>query len=70
MRVEELREMLEEMDGDAEVYLAEQPQWAFKYAIKGIWQNEETGDVFIVEGEQLSYLGEDDHRAFEDCCSW
>lgn len=70
MKVAELREMLEEMDDDADIYLAEQPAWPFKYDIKGIWQNEETGDVFVVEGHQFEYLCEDDARAFSECCSW
>ena len=65
MKVGQLKELLEEFDEEQEIFLAEQPGYPFKYSIKGIWMNDETGEVFFVEGEQLDYLSSEDKECFE-----
>lgn len=58
MTVGELIEYLEDFDPEAEVRLAEQPQWAFEYSV-GEVAGIETQDgqvVYVGEGTQLAYL--------------
>lgn len=57
MTVEELIQELECMDRDAEVRLAEQPAWPFEYNLSGVVES--GGKVWLTEGDQLGYLGED-----------
>jgi hypothetical protein len=60
--VEELMDRLSEMPPEAEVRIAEQPQWAFEYSIESFnpvvvardGDNNEV--VYIGEGSQLGYL--------------
>lgn len=73
MNVRELIEELQRFDGDAEVYLMEQPSWPFEYAIAGVVERIEferdedeisdgekkPNDVFILEGSQLRYGSKD-----------
>lgn len=70
MRVSELIEILQDMDGDTEVRLAMQPSWPFEYSIGGIvritsledkeydYDGESDGEsvVYLGEGSQLGYL--------------
>jgi hypothetical protein len=71
MKVKELIEILEDMDPEATVLLASQPNWPFEYGLAGVAVRgdfEDGGgdeptyglgtaanDVFIVEGQQLRY---------------
>lgn len=62
LTVEELMDRLSEMPPEAEVRIAEQPQWPFEYSIESFnpvvvardGDNNEV--VYIVEGSQLGYL--------------
>ena len=69
MTVSEMIEMLEQMDGNAEVRLAFQPQWPFEHEVGEIVEVEYGDDddevdddadrpniVYIGEGGQLDYL--------------
>ncbi|WP_233854152.1 hypothetical protein [Paraburkholderia sp. HD33-4] len=70
MKVCELMELLEGMPEDAEVRIAQQPNWPFEYAIAGVvcvdlGRDEEDDDmrddyrepvVYLAEGTQLGYL--------------
>lgn len=72
MRVRELLEILEYMNGDDEIRIASQPSWPMEHAIyDAVWvgiphtpyedEDDDTqapGVVYIVEGEQLGYLPE------------
>jgi len=58
MTVGGLIEYLEDLDLEAEVRLAQQPQWAFEYSV-GEVAGVETEDgqvIYIGEGAQLAYL--------------
>lgn len=66
MKVGQLKELLEEFDEEQEIFLAEQPGYPFEYSIKGIWMNDKTGKVFLVEGSQLNYLSGDDSECFDN----
>lgn len=54
MKVKELRELLEEMDDNAEVRFAEQPKWPLEYSIRNA--EEVDGILYLAEGKQLGYL--------------
>jgi heme oxygenase len=54
MTAQELIEILEGMEPDAEVRLAMQPQWAFEYSISAAV--EAGGMIYLAEGSQLGYL--------------
>lgn len=65
--IETLKDLAEEFGEDAEVRLAQQPNWPFEYSIGGIVgvdlsEDEEEEDdqkekiVYIGEGRQLGYL--------------
>ena len=59
MRVDELRELLEEMDDDMEVRFAGQPNWPFEYSINGAFVSlspNKDGIIYLAEGRQLGYL--------------
>ena len=68
MTVGELRNILECLDDDVEVRIAEQPRWAFEYTINNAYEvevNRATEDnpdaisveiLYIVEGTQIGYL--------------
>lgn len=54
MTVEELIEVLEEFNPEAEVRIASQPNWPMEYDLADV---EATGDVvYVAEGGQLGYL--------------
>lgn len=54
MTVEELIEMLEQFDPEAEVRIASQPSWPMEYELSGVDATD--GAVFLAEGRQLGYL--------------
>lgn len=59
MKVYELMEILEDMDGEAEVRFAHQPSWAFEYSIANAASVEDdNGNVclYLAEGRQIGYL--------------
>ena len=57
MLVSELIERLEEMDQNAEVRVAMQPQWAFEYSLnRDIVENEDGSIVYLSEKNQEGYL--------------
>ncbi|MCZ0983991.1 hypothetical protein O1L60_45335 [Streptomyces diastatochromogenes] len=64
MTVGELIEQLEQMDPEATVRLATQPQYPFEYSIGRVAEAED-GICWIGEGEQLGYLGEEARDALE-----
>jgi len=66
MTVQELIDILEGYDDDAQVLFVVQPNWPFEYSIADVVEradfedgNEETGarsnDVILIEGSQLRY---------------
>jgi len=71
MKVRELIEELQCLDQEAEVLIAEQPNWPFEYSIDGVVTREmammysdedeqlspntSMSDVFLLEGTQLRY---------------
>lgn len=60
MTVEELIEQLSEMNPSAEVRLAIQPRYPFEFDIQDeVVETEDGSMVFIGEGMQLGYLGEE-----------
>ncbi len=68
MTVNELMTRLEEMPENAEVRLAHQPSWPFEYSIDSfnpVVETETNGEtvVYIVEGSQLDYLGQEASEA-------
>ena len=54
LTVGELMEILEGMDQDSVVRIAEQPSWPFEYDLNAVVEAD--GKVWIVEGNQLGYL--------------
>ena len=56
MTVEELLEILEGMNPEAEVRLAMQPSWPFEYSISDYVESEDGYTVYLAEGRQLDYL--------------
>ena len=57
MTVRDLIEILEEMNPDAEVRFAQQPNYPFEYSIDGeVIQSEDTERVYLAEREQVGYL--------------
>ena len=59
MKVEELIEMLEECDPNAEVRFASQPSWPFENTIEDVVSYEDKQDkdvVYLQEGSQIGYL--------------
>ncbi len=71
MTVAELIQELEQMNPDAEVRIASQPEWPFEYSIEQIREihqydcnpsepfpmdEDEESIVYIAEGRQLAYL--------------
>jgi heme oxygenase len=54
MTAQELIEILEGMDPDAEVRFASQPSWPFEYSISAA--AEVDGVLYLAEGTQLGYL--------------
>ncbi|MCL6281051.1 hypothetical protein M3398_27685 [Streptomyces albidoflavus] len=64
MTVGELIEQLEQMDPEATVRLATQPQYPFEYSISRAAEAED-GICWIGQGEQLGYLGEEARDALE-----
>jgi len=67
MTVYALKQLLEDMDDDAEIRYAHQPSWAFEYAIDDCVSVDPCDDdpdadddaspvVYLVEGNQLGYL--------------
>ncbi|MFE1612690.1 hypothetical protein CLM85_06970 [Streptomyces albidoflavus] len=64
MTVGELIEQLEQMDPEATVRLATQPQYPFEYSISRVAEAED-GICWIGQGEQLGYLGEEARDALE-----
>ncbi len=64
MTVAELIEELKYIDQDAEVRLAQQPNWPFEYEIDSVVEvnglnDDEESVVYIGEGSQLGYLPQD-----------
>jgi hypothetical protein len=65
MKVKELMEVLQDLEPNAQVLIASQPNWPFEIELAGIVTRAECGeeperngaptDVFIVEGQQLRY---------------
>ena len=61
MKVKDLIEILDGMNPEAEVRIMSQKNWPFENSIYGVFARgefEDAGndeDVFIVEGEQLTY---------------
>lgn len=53
MTVEELIEQLQEMDRDAEVRIATQPNWPFENSIESVQQV--TGDITEIHDEDEGY---------------
>ena len=56
MKVEELLQVLEGMNPEAEVRLAMQPSWPFEYSIGNYAESEDGEVVYLAEGSQLDYL--------------
>lgn len=63
MTVSELREWLDDYDGDLEVRLATQPSYPLQSGIRRLWQDEEAdessgnyGIVYILEGDPEGYF--------------
>jgi hypothetical protein len=62
MTVQELMDLLEDLDPEAEVRMAQQPSWPFEYSISDVMQPEPPAEedrpnvVYLVEGSQLGYL--------------
>ncbi len=54
MTVNEFKDMLMGLDGNAEIRIAQQPQWPFEYDVLDVFEFD--GRVWIVEGDQLGYL--------------
>lgn len=48
-----IEENLEDNE-DPQVFLAEQPNWPFKYSISGVHETDK--GIYIEEGTQLAYL--------------
>lgn len=57
MKVYELIEMLEGLDEDMEVMIAEQPNYPFEYSIAGLAEYD--GKLYIVEGYQKGYVSKE-----------
>lgn len=68
MKVKELMEVLSELEPDAQVLIASQPNWPFEIELAGVVTRAECDeapeqpsrdgtptDVFLVEGQQLRY---------------
>jgi hypothetical protein len=68
MKVKELMEVLQDLEPNAQVLIASQPNWPFEIELAGIVTRAECGDepepsslkgaptdVFLVEGQQLRY---------------
>ena len=71
MTVQELISELEQMNPEAEVFIASQPEWPFEYDVEQVKEihrddcdpdepmpmgDEQESIVYIAEGEQLAYL--------------
>lgn len=60
MTVQELMELLEGMDPDAEVRMAIQPSWPFEHDVEDaveVYVSEDSEPVvYLAEGTQLGYL--------------
>jgi hypothetical protein len=57
MTVSELVEQLQEMNPDAEVCLAMQPQWSFEYSVKNdLVESDDHEKVYLAEQDQTGYL--------------
>jgi hypothetical protein len=61
MKVYELTDILNNLNPDIEIRLAQQPHWAFEYSIGYILATKVEGEqvVYIAEGIRLDYLPDD-----------
>jgi hypothetical protein len=66
MTVRELMEMLQDMDQDAEVRLAHQPQWAFEYSVDQVIQVEAPRIVTCAEFDEMSKEAQEQVEAEAD----
>lgn len=56
MTIGDLREIIQDIDDDVVIKIAEQPSWPFQYSVADIVFDEETNYLWIVEGNQEKYL--------------
>lgn len=56
MTVDELKEILEDYDGDMEVHIAFQPSWPLEYSIDSDAVAEHDGILYLAERDQVGYL--------------
>lgn len=67
MTIDELIALLsdyrDELGGDTEVRLLNQPAWPFEYSICGLAPSDDHPVLYIVEGDQLGY---GDKRGWEE----
>lgn len=59
MTAQELIDILEGMEPEAEIRFASQPSWPFEYEVRGAVESEDGCILYLTEGDQLGYLPEE-----------